>query len=427
MELTLEQQQYRQKLFVELLRDNTAYVIQQINNSITIGDLQLPLVRRATAGLCCISKDGHRCPAGWQVQELGTRGKVGVPYIVRRGGRRVLVKTSEYKGSIVTMGRSISGDNVLELDEFTNETIIAYILNYVFDRQRLTPLVIRHLDAVQCQVISTGYNVMELANGGNLQGLDIVLRHLRHDSDGNGEGKVVGIFHQVLTQILVCLRFVQQKCQFTSGDLKAENVVIDHTPIDSVYDLGDRQVRIESNFRCLLVDFGKCSATMTNTQTGQPFRIHSSNNIFNAFKRVTGEIPNDPDAVYYRLQGAMTGHLAQARHGSYRYYPSFDWYTLMLSLLTLPTFRDIMFGLDTNNSLKQIWWYPLWTSVEQADRMENKIMSFYPSRLRTIMQPLSMLQDETLKASLDDMVDAAFPIRQRESEREVTACEITPS
>ena len=403
MELSLEEQKRRQAILIECLRSKPVYTFQQLNNNVNIDGLQLPLVRRITTGLCCITKRGSACPPGWNVRELGTRGKVGVPYTMIRGGKRILVKVGDFKGTVVNYS-----DDVVELDEFTNETIIAYILNSLFDRENVPLLAVRHLDAVYCPSISAGYNVMELANGGNLQGLDVVFDHLR--SDCSNIPKVVGIFHKVLSQLLVCLKFLQLRCEFTSGDLKAENVVIHHEPIDALYNLGDRHVRLEAKFRCLLVDFGKCSVTMTNIQTGKPYRIHSSNKLFDVFKRVTKESPIDTDVKSYELRGAMAVHLAQARHGSKRYYPSFDWYTLILSLLTLDSFRHIMFVDDEEGFLKRTWWYPLWQDKEQADRMEDKVMSFCISRVRTIMQPLSLIQDEPMYPNLDNMIEGAFPI-----------------
>ncbi len=400
MNLTLDQQKRRQEGIVNLLRSQTSYFLEHLNDKVLINDVLLPFVRQVSGGICCISASGtSTCPTQWNIRELGTRGKVGVPYIVTRGGSRLLVKLSKFEGSAITYDKS---KNVVVTDEFTNETLLAYILNYVFDRERVPLLVVRHLDSIYCPLTKTGYNIMELANGGNLKQFDRLLMGLSTDIR-------VFVVDQILKQILVCIHFLQQRCAFTSGDLKAENIVIDYSPINVNYRVDGGSIDLNANFRCLLIDFGKSSVSVTDVQRGQQFRLHSDNTLFSVYTSLRGEDDIDISSSTYTLTSIPQLVLAHARHGSKRFYPSFDWYTLMMSLLTLPGFRDVMFGTCDceRGTLIDRWWTPLWQDCTQEDRMRNKILNYVQSGARSINQSVELLRNEVLKMELGDMLTSA--------------------
>ena len=169
---------------------------------------------------------------------LGERGKVGVPYLLRKleltGTKTYILKTSSYTpySSIKKVTKDsennlclTGGINIdLALDEFTNELLIGYILRNVFETTGMKSLAVTYDYGGAYE--NTGGIIMEYADIGNLIS---VIKYPQFITDGLVR---VNILEGIISQVLTFIHFLGQDSiiQFTSGDLKMENILVFNRP-----------------------------------------------------------------------------------------------------------------------------------------------------------------------------------------------------
>ena len=161
---------------------------------------------------------------------------------------------------------------------------------------------------------------------------------------------------QILTQITVGLHMLQQSVNFTSGDLKAANIFVKSEPIDQRY-MG---ISLKAPFTCKIADYGK-SSCMLYKPNGTAIRFFNESNLANVYLSVHPFEPNvkvDNQEYYYTVNHTFNSQLyTRTRHMGVPFYHSFDYYTVLVSILTDPAFYYMFFSTDT---LRQIFWDPIW-------------------------------------------------------------------
>ena len=109
-------------------------------------------------------------------------------------------------------------------DDFTNQTIMHLILNTILGYQ---PNYVHQYDAFYCR--NEGYNIMELANGGDLSD------YLSRQSSITDE-----LMYDIIKQILQPLSLLKRDDYgFVHGDLKARNIFVHRTEDRTIFKIAD--------------------------------------------------------------------------------------------------------------------------------------------------------------------------------------------
>lgn len=260
---------------------------------------------------------------------LGSRGKVGIPYLVEVGDTTseegsstlLILKTSQpgelsltYRKEPPTNIRSfntildkapsrcgfpdISNLHYLGGDEFTNEMLIGVILNSTIKLwndntgnnfypyiEYITSTVCQDRSSSRLPITSTrpiGVHLMEFADLGTLvdftkspetyeyrEGRKIIYPTSHYGDDSIIEVVKVEVVFQIIRQVVASLHLLQKELIFNHGDLKAANIFVSSQPAEGSYE----GVDISAPFTCKIADYGKSSLTV-ETETG-PCRIYN--------------------------------------------------------------------------------------------------------------------------------------------------------
>lgn len=404
---------YQYQIIPELISNPKSY----INNIIPIND-------KIFCELSEKIKNAYRS-YGFEVIPLGTPGKISTPYlIIDSKNKSLVVKTSplsystyskyieaknrtdwsqnhklEFSACIVD--KDISKLKYVVSDEFTNETIIAFILNYIQNKYDLPKLYVIHYKAGICDNI--GLNIMENCDLGPLDRISDQVPFQKYINtsmllDDNTNINLVDndIVFQILLQCTVGLYMLESLIDFTSGDLKAGNIFLSSQPISEIYS----GINIKSNFTCKIADFGKSSCTLGDV------RFYTESKLANTYLLIspfTPKIISDNHEYYYIVDQVSNAQIfALSRHNQIPYYKSFDYYTLIVSVLTDPAFYYTFF---TNDYLLNVFYNDIWDSAETAELMRNKIFYYVrnrrydPNSGKSINDALNMLRGIKLKCS----------------------------
>lgn len=330
------------------------------------------------------------------ITALGPGGKIGIPYLLQdQDGNKLIMKLSkitDYKSEFSLTPASNTSNNsklclsktnlydmsFIKSDEFTNETLVGYILNGKI-KDTDPQFFVKHYQGYICQNIGDinkgsllnrkifsegdklGVNIMEYCDLGMVSTIAqhryfkqfMAKYHVNH----LGTASVKELFNVdlikcILTQIVVGLDVMQTRCGFTSGDLKAGNVFIKSDPVDVEY----RGIRIEAPFSCKIADYGKSSAQITQ-RDGHAVRFYTDNkwaNIYLTLHPFENEFYLSEGELYYRPDLLPTQMYTRTRHMGIPYYQSFDYYTFLVSFLTIP---EVYYTFFSNVELMQIFWY----------------------------------------------------------------------
>lgn len=407
---------------------------------------------------CCIVDkidDGNNTCSDIIVRPLGPKGKVGVPYIVQDGNVTMIAKLTQvdklYSTYLTVPPTSLSsfiGRNravkhcisdiklnhirYIASDEFTNETLIAYILNYlVFENakvgRQLPLLFVRHYHGAICTKNSgdiVGLNLMENCDLGPLDNLPSNPKFDKYVQDyiidDNGEEVITTLVNpdtilQILTQITVALHMLQTLINFTSGDLKSGNVFVKSEPIDGHY-MG---ISLKAPFTCKIADYGK-SSCMLYKPNGTAIRFFNESNLANVYLSIhpfEDEIEVENHEYYYTVNNTFNSQVyTRTRHMGIPFYHSFDYYTVLVSMLTNPSFYYMFFATET---LRSIFWDPIWdpkiredstlfgvqTSTTDSNEAMRRIRSYIlEGKGRSINDAINILRGLRLKCSAVNQV-----------------------
>ena len=360
---------------------------------------------------------------------LGPKGKVGTPYLITdkelsngyiiaklttidKLHAKYLIKPPTSLSSFI--GRSeeinhcisdiqLSNIRYIASDEFTNETLISYILNYlVIENSKvgneLPLLFVRHYKSGICND-NIGINLMEYCDLGTLDKFTYNMHN--YEIDDNGKKLIRSLIdsdtiRQILTQIIVALHMLQTLINFTSGDLKAGNVFIKSDPIDIKY----QGISLKSPFTCKIADYGKSSCMLYKSTTA--VRFFNDNNLATAYLSIhpfTDDIIINDKLYYYSIGNTFNSQVyTRTRHMGLPFYHSFDYYTVLVSMLTNPSFYYMFFS---NNLLRELFWDPIWDpqSNDSTIAMEKIHHYVIENKGKSINDAINILRGLKLKCS----------------------------
>lgn len=269
--------------------------------------------------VCCLLKnqddDNATCP-GVNRGYLGSRGKVGIPYLVEVSEEEgeskslLILKTSQpgqlsltYRKEPPTSIRSfnaalqkapsrcgfpdVSQLHYLGADEFTNEMLIGTILtSFVKSWNDQTGNnfypAIEYMASTVCQDRSSsllpitssrpiGVHLMEFADLGTL--VDFTTRpetqqyrqgrRIQYPGSQYGDNAIINVVRpdvimQIIRQVVAGLHLFQTELAFNHGDCKAGNIFVSSEPAEGNYEGMD----ISAPFTCKIADYGKSSLTV---------------------------------------------------------------------------------------------------------------------------------------------------------------------
>lgn len=243
-------------------------------------------------------------------------------------------------------------------DDFSNQTCLHMILNIILGSKGIDNYIYQY-DAFYCSDdvssgYGSGYNIIERANGGDLDNFLIQLDDT--DLDLNN------IFLDMLQQIFLPLRILKNdKYGFIHGDLKTANVFVHYEDTDN------RRKTRKPIFK--IADYDKSSIFWN----GIRFFSYRASAMMNQY------IVRENDHYYmtsFTGQGileSVTGIRLPAEqllvmHSYYAFYSSYDFYTFYLSLmLKSDVFYDYIIHNGRNNINDRVYrsWRYLW--MDESD------------------------------------------------------------
>jgi len=355
--------------------------------------------------LCCLAKDKSCYNENVDVSITSlSKGKVGTVYLLSNGKVKNALKVTnkvslnkERKISVEPPSNTININNIntgclgvlddlsiknyeyLGLDEFSNESVIAYIIDQEFITKELPDFYVRHFSSFICS--NRGYNLMEYCDLGtcvdfatrsNTSKYRELLTVTQNESTFVTEVIKEEDCFEIIKQVIIGLYLLTNTLQFTSGDLKAANVFIKTEPINVIYD----GILINSQYRCKIADYGKSTITVKlDDDTG--LRLYNEDTLANAYLKVAPFNPtiryDETTRQYYYIVDNLTTAqtYSYSRHMGLPFYQTFDHYTFMVSLLLIPPFYYRVFG---TKSLLDLFWKPLWISLDDDHFVQNRII-----------------------------------------------------
>ena len=237
---------------------------------------------------------------------------------------------------------------VIQNDDFTNQTCLHMILNLLLGPN---PNYIRQYDAFYCQNTETskyfGYNVMPLSNGGNLFSY---LNKVEVTDE-----LLIEIMRQICTP-LVTLK--QPQHAFVHADLKCMNIFVnltdDEQPIFQIADYDKSSVFWNgARFYNASKDYTAFSSYLTDDYK---VKVHRSSQLYYDLYSYTQAYANIPIVQLYTM------------HNPYGFFLSYDFYTMMMSLLQHPRVWEFVKSRDTDfMSL----WRKMWFDEADFDKVMN--------------------------------------------------------
>ncbi len=410
-------------------------------------NLTVPIIPRNNSLACLIiSHIGREHYHNISITPLGQSGKIGVPYLLQdRDGNTLIMKLSaldDYRADFDLKPSSAIDDNsklclsrvnlrdmqFIKSDEFTNETLIAYILNAKI-KDTDPQFYVKHYSANICTDnqdinrgliskakldpnLTYGANIMEYCDLGMVSYIArtpffsqyLSSYHVNH----LGVDSIKKLFHVdlikcILTQVTLGLHVMQKRCGFTSGDLKCGNVFIKSEPVDVTY-MG---IRIEAPFSCKIADYGKSSAQIQRAD-GKVVRCYNDStlaNIYLALHPFKNEFYVSRGELYYTPDLSPTQMYTRTRHMGIPYYQSFDYYTFLVSFLTI---AEVYYTFFSSSELMDIFWYPVFTQSSNVMVRENIYRHVLNGTGARYPDTIAMLKSTPLKCDAMELVIAAL-------------------
>jgi len=414
------------------------FIHSQNLNNVIIPDIAVPLISRNDKTTCCILEkiqdplSSSPLCSEINIKPLGTPGKVGVPYLLNYDDKILVVKVAKVSKLFARYRKAppssleevtVAGTKTcisqfplnrivfIASDEFTNETLIAYTLNYMASKIDIPPLYVKHYEGAVCDKGRDAYglNIMEYCDLGTLNTMATNTTYTApykiNYNDTIIYEKLVteDVLYQILSQIVVALDILHKTLEFTSGDLKADNIFVKSDPIDYVY----KGIKLQAPFTCKIADYGKSSCMVKRTN-GSALRFYNQSTLADIYLKLH---PFEPDienitGEYYYTIGDLTNTqlYTRTRHMGIPYYHSFDYYTVLVSLLTNPGYYYTFFSSER---LLKTFWYPVWLNTDES--VQNAIYKYVlKNKGRSINDALDILHGTVMKCNAVENVIAAM-------------------
>jgi hypothetical protein len=425
---------------IESLNANPILFIQTLYKKSPSGSIVSPYLDLNNPELCCLSKkikfkdvNYNKLPPTCGVSSLSVldaTGKTSQPYILTLGSNKYVLKIittgapeivfnteSPSSSKNVPVGscnyKDLSNYSYIGADEFTNEFIIGYLLDYIFTYfSNGLKGYVNFYTVTTCSAAETfgqtNYQIimMEYCDLGALSNISI-----RPEFSGFLEYKMFNInnvntnvtvikrdsFLDIYKQILVSLDFLQESIQFVHGDLKLSNIFVK----SEQYAVNYKGINIQSNYIFKLGDYGKSSLTMILTDHQQAYRFYNQSSlatIFYKFSSFKPKISSEYNESYYTIDNLTTASIyADLRHMGIPFYQTFDTYSFIISLLLIPEVFRMVF---TTPDIQAIFWNELWFS-DETSKMYNRVRKAIQNGAATGMATvLDILKDVKLKCNI---------------------------
>lgn len=384
-------------------------------------------ISNISTGLCCIKLESKKTNIASQEntfplcqitgKKLGSGGKHGIPYIFDIDKKTKLVKLSkgitiskpknwgklpptDLKVIMNLKSKSLNvcwlPDDYLDtiyigLDEFTNETLIAAMIDYSWKKEKHTYFssnffypYVSHESAAICgdniifnDIIYTkqnnnlsGENLMEYCNMGNLSDLPDKKEYygkIKYDTLEHPifeSKKYIPKYEQVLKDniarsvlfhVIYAFHFLHNKLNFNHGDAKISNVFLHAYKVNTEIAWGDNL--IESPFCAKLADYGKSSATLKTNK--DPVRLfwEPDNTVIKMFrdsqKLIHPFVPKVKDDTYETTDASTSVVYNRLRMMGVPYYKSYDVYMFLVSFFLQPQNYYIL--TSYSRFRKEVW------------------------------------------------------------------------
>jgi hypothetical protein len=369
------------------------------------------------------------CNSG-KLSVMEQSGKTSQPYLLTVGDKKFVLKimrsgdpSIEYSTHAPSSSKNIipgscnfkdlKGYSYIASDEFTNEFLIGYMLDYVFKQfsKGIKSYVSFHTATI-CTSKSffkvENYDIimMEYCDLGSLNniGTNLLLSSLLEPKlfDINGIATNANIVKpdallNIYKQVMISLDFLQDKVQFTHGDLKIANILLKTEQYATNY----KNINISSPFTVKLADFGKSSMTMILSDAKKPFRFYNHSSLASKYYVFTSFKPKVNTGLggeYYIIDNiAMSTLYSEIRHMGIPFYATFDTYTFIISFLLVPeVFRSVF----SNEKLKSLLWDPLWFPGDSDKVYRSLVRSIQDKEEHTMGNVLKILKNIKLKCNI---------------------------
>ena len=300
-------------------------------------------------------------------------------------------------------------------DPFTNEVLIGYTLNLIYEMQKDLGLngVLKTYGATVCQEDKKdkkGVIFMEYVDGHSLNKFIKESRLYKEkaeilDPTGNkiavtkmNKYFVVNLFAQLTAN----LHFMWYSAYFNHGGLITSSLSINtkERSTSNYQNLG-----LNSEFSIKIGDFSVAALT-TSVQDGQFIRLYQRNTYAEKYLYAS---PFDPqigssfEQSYYKL-GTSFGltSLAKVRHMGIPFYSSFDLYTVLVSLLMIP---EIYYTVFTDKDLKALFYDTMWFTEDISPVFQDITAAVQGRKPNDYNTVISILRPRKLKCNLlNDMI-----------------------
>lgn len=382
--------------------------------------------------ICCIINEN--CENIIEQTLLDSTGKVGIPYLLNYGnGKKYIAKISSFgkeihfrnkppisvkkikkSRDIECMSIEIEELKYLGLDEFTNEILIAYIIEEVFLNPMMNKMYfgVKYLNGSICD--NKGIHVMEYCDLGNLRQF-IYDKNIEKYKEENVMVPIYGLnslsvikkehLTSILSQVTTALHYLNETIEFTSGDLKVENIFVKKINTSGRYGF----LNNDSDFRCKIADYGKSSCTFTS-DIGERIRLYNWNKLSSYYLMIKDFNPiirKENRKSYYIVDEFFVNEtLVYLRHMGIPYYRSFDYYTFIISLLLIPEYYYGFFRIG-NEDIIERFWNRIWINDNERNKIERKLEKAMRSSIRIgkesrrygYIKIITLLQDRKLMCS----------------------------
>lgn len=317
-------------------------------------------------------------------------------------------------------------EQYLGLDEFSNEAIIAYMIDVTAQEYKLPKFFLIHNDAVVCN--KGLIHLMEEAELGTLAQFGYTPytnKYLRSMMYKDLELLLVPpkLLIEMLKQIVVFLIFSGQTLGFSSGDLKAANVFVAGESVKYEHKDELYHIKIDCPFIVKIGDYGKSSITIPILYDGEytETRIYNKNIAAEYYSKVSTPVLSlkviengyrvNANYMYEHGMDLEYGYVIEPtftesvfvynRHMGTPYYRSLDFYTLIVSLLVLPQFKATLLSPELRK-----FWDVLWVNGE-GDKVYTRSGKSDLSRV-SIHDSLPVLKGLTLKCNVVELAAKAL-------------------
>lgn len=394
--------------------------------------------------VCCLIK-GLSCNLVSDTIRTVNNGKVGITSVITlKNDNKVVIKIIPIDpfASFNIQSQTSNNDTsclghsnrlgFFGTDIFTNEYILANILNYIFKSSNLPSLSVNHIISSIClddNAGSQGVSVMEYAKFGSILSLPETMAFEQYFENmmfsNSNSPSPTRVFTKetilnIVKQIIISYDYLNN-FDFNHSDAKVANALVFDQPISFQY----KGLNVDSPFTVKLADFDKAAITLN-------LPITQNNNLHPQHAKQNNSDPNtaenkDYDFIrffnkskiadaYFKLfpfspkVGTINGEkfyqtdtkfnyqlFAQSRHTGLPFYRSYDIYTFLISFMMMP---EVFFKIFSDAELQMKLWQPLWfpdDSSEMFVKIRDSVDSNVDPSFKNVV---SILSKTKLKCNL---------------------------